>query len=68
MVFGDMGELEHALETKAVTLHAKIKGRFRRSTRRQAGRRSIETTPGRMMIGELAAEERQSLRSRSSTR
>ncbi|TIQ61182.1 MAG: hypothetical protein E5X40_36095, partial [Mesorhizobium sp.] len=26
MVFADMGELQHALETKAVTLHAKIKG------------------------------------------
>jgi DNA-directed RNA polymerase subunit beta' len=31
MVFADMGELEHAL-TGAVTLHAKIKGRFVRST------------------------------------
>ena len=29
MVFADMGELQHALETKVVTLHSKIKGRFK---------------------------------------
>jgi DNA-directed RNA polymerase subunit beta' len=29
MVFSDMGELHHALESKVVTLHTKIKGRFK---------------------------------------
>ena len=38
MVFADMGELQHALETKAVTLHAKIKGRFQHGRRRRQGR------------------------------
>jgi DNA-directed RNA polymerase subunit beta' len=54
MVFADMGELQHALETKAVTLHAKIKGRFK--TVDQDGNvvsKIYDTTPGRMIIGEL---------------
>src|SRR6478752_6537427 len=54
MVFADMGELQHALETKAVTLHAKIKGRFR--TVDADGKpvsHIYDTTPGRMIIGEL---------------
>ncbi len=29
MAFSDMGELHHALENKVVTLHAKIRGRFK---------------------------------------
>ena len=29
MAFSDLGELHHALETKSVTLHAKIRGRFK---------------------------------------
>ena len=54
MVFADMGELQHALETKAVTLHAKIKGRFK--TVDADGKlvsKIYDTTPGRMIIGEL---------------
>ena len=38
MVFADMGELQHALETKAVTLHSKIKGRFKTDRRRRQAR------------------------------
>jgi DNA-directed RNA polymerase subunit beta' len=53
MVFADMGELEHALETKAVTLHTKIKGRFKGRQGRQAVSKIYDTTPGRMIIGEL---------------
>ncbi len=54
MAFADMGELHHALETKAVTLHAKIKGRFRSVDHDGKPFSKIyETTPGRMMIGEL---------------
>ncbi len=54
MVFGNMGELHHALETKAVTLHTKIRGRFR-SIDAEGNQTSniYETTPGRMIIGEL---------------
>ena len=54
MIFADMGELHHALENKIVTLHTKIRGRFR--TVDQEGNpvsQIYETTPGRMIIGEL---------------
>ncbi|MCC0021479.1 MAG: DNA-directed RNA polymerase subunit beta' [Nitratireductor sp.] len=54
MAFADMGELHHALETKAVTLHSKVKGRFK--TVDEDGNpvsKIYETTPGRMIIGEL---------------
>ncbi|WP_349364484.1 MAG: DNA-directed RNA polymerase subunit beta' [Roseitalea porphyridii] len=54
MVFSDMGELHHALENKVVTLHTKIKGRFK--TVDEDGNpvwQLHETTPGRMIIGEL---------------
>ena len=33
MVFGNMGEIEHALAARSSTLHTKIKGRVRRSGR-----------------------------------
>jgi DNA-directed RNA polymerase subunit beta' len=54
MVFADMGELHHALETRSVTLHTKIKGRFK--TVDKDGNlvsKIYDTTPGRMIIGEL---------------
>ena len=54
MVFADMGELEHALANKVVTLHTKIKGRFK--TVDEDGNEVSElhdTTPGRMIIGDL---------------
>jgi DNA-directed RNA polymerase subunit beta' len=54
MMFGNMGEIEHALESKAVSLHAKIKARF---TTVDADGNTIneihETTPGRMLIGQF---------------
>src|SRR6187200_1832799 len=54
MVFTDMGELQHALETKAVTLHAKIKGRFKTvDAKGKPVSKIYDTTPGRMIIGEL---------------
>lgn len=54
MVFGDIGEIEHALESGAITLHSKIKGRFK-SLDQDGNQVSkiYETTPGRMMIGQL---------------
>ncbi|TWH27123.1 MULTISPECIES: DNA-directed RNA polymerase subunit beta' [unclassified Aminobacter] len=54
MAFADMGELHHALETKAVTLHAKIKGRYKGvDADGNVVSKIYETTPGRMIIGEL---------------
>ncbi|KAB0675728.1 DNA-directed RNA polymerase subunit beta' [Aureimonas leprariae] len=54
MAFSDYGELEHALYSKAVTLHTKIKGRIR-SVDAEGNETSkiYETTPGRMLIGQL---------------
>ncbi len=52
--FGNTGELEHALSSKAVTLHSKIRGRFKTV---DAGGKQVshvyETTPGRMLLGEV---------------
>jgi DNA-directed RNA polymerase subunit beta' len=57
MAFADMGEIEHALAAKAVTLHAKIKGRgwtFDAKGKRVS--KIFETTPGRMILGQLLPE------------
>ncbi len=54
MAFADMGEIEHALHAKAVTLHTPIKGRA--WTFDGEGRRVpkiFDTTPGRMILGQL---------------
>src|SRR6201999_3218223 len=54
MVFNDIGEIEHALFSGAVTLHAKIKARYK--TVDAEGKpitRRVESTPGRMMIAEI---------------
>ncbi|HWT31000.1 MAG TPA: DNA-directed RNA polymerase subunit beta', partial [Propylenella sp.] len=54
MLFGNMGELHHALESGVVTLHAKIRGRYRTVDAEGTPVSKIyETTPGRLMIGEL---------------
>ena len=54
MAFSDMGELYHALENKIVTLHSKIRGRRKWIDENGKSVTKIyETTPGRMMIGEL---------------
>src|SRR5436305_2114009 len=53
-VFGDMAELEHALHSKVIHLHTKI--RFRWEGEDEAGkptRRWIETTAGRVMLGNV---------------
>ena len=53
-VFADMGEIEHAIASKAVTLHAKVKGRA--WTYDESGKRVskiFDTTPGRLMLGQL---------------
>src|SRR6202044_1491093 len=54
MVFNDIGEIEHALFANAVTLHAKIKARYK--TVDAEGKpivRRVDSTPGRMMIAEI---------------
>ncbi len=52
--FGNIGELEHALASKAVTLHTKIRGRYRTvDANRKPVTHIYETTPGRMLLGDL---------------
>jgi DNA-directed RNA polymerase subunit beta' len=54
MVFADMGELDHALHRKAVTLHSKIK--FRAQNVAEDGTvytQVYDTTPGRAILGQL---------------
>ena len=54
MVFHDIGEIEHALFSGAVTLHAKVEARYK--TVDQDGKpiiRRVKSTPGRLMIAEL---------------
>ena len=53
MMLGSINEVLHALEAKAVTLHAKVKGRF--VTTNEAGETVTEvheTTPGRLLLAE----------------
>ncbi len=53
MMLADMAEVHHALFTKSVTLHSKIKTRVPQTD--EAGRqytKRVETTPGRMLIAE----------------
>src|SRR6266446_4118805 len=53
-IFGDMAELEHALHSKVIHLHTKIKYRWEGidETGKQA-KRWIETTAGRVMLGNV---------------
>jgi DNA-directed RNA polymerase subunit beta' len=40
--------------TRVITLHTKIKGRFKPSTKKATrGQPDYETTPGRMLLGDL---------------
>jgi DNA-directed RNA polymerase subunit beta' len=53
-VFNDIGEIEHALFSSAVTLHTKIEARYK--TVDSEGNpivRRVKSTPGRMMVAEL---------------
>jgi len=54
MAFYDMGEIEHALHAGVVTLHAKIRARYK--TVDENGKpitRIVNSTPGRMLIADL---------------
>ncbi|WP_341760212.1 DNA-directed RNA polymerase subunit beta' [Candidatus Endowatersipora endosymbiont of Watersipora subatra] len=54
MIFGDMGELHHALDNRVVTLHTKIKGRYKTLDKEGNTVSEIyDTTPGRMLMGDL---------------
>ena len=53
MVFADIDEIEHALETKSVTLHTKIKARIKTYDENgELVEKMVDTTPGRMLIGQ----------------
>ncbi|MDX1422552.1 MAG: DNA-directed RNA polymerase subunit beta', partial [Kiloniellales bacterium] len=54
MVFADLGEIQHALEVGAVTLHSKIRARM--TTMDSSGEMVTHvaaTTPGRMLLSEI---------------
>ena len=67
--FGDIGEIEHALDAEVVHLHTKIKDRWEGIDETgKLSRRVIETTPGRMMIAQCpAAASEDRLRDRSTS-
>src|SRR5437868_525832 len=54
MLFTSIGEIEQALESKVVSLHARVKARFH--TVDEDGKpivQRVETTPGRMLLSEI---------------
>ena len=54
MAFGSIGEIEQALDAKAVSLHARIKARYRGVDANGAPMvQRVETTPGRMLLSEI---------------
>jgi len=54
MLLGSVAEVHHALGAGVVTLHAKVKGRVRQiDTDGNEVYEVVETTPGRMLLGEL---------------
>ncbi|MEQ8357312.1 MAG: DNA-directed RNA polymerase subunit beta' [Kiloniellaceae bacterium] len=54
MLFGDIGEIEHALAAGAVSLHAKVKARYHTvDADNKPLRLVVDTTPGRMMLSEV---------------
>ncbi len=54
MVFTSIGEIEQALEAKAVSLHARVQARYHTvdAERRPVVQR-VQTTPGRMLLSEI---------------
>jgi DNA-directed RNA polymerase subunit beta' len=57
MAFGNFGELEQAIDNKIVTMHTKIKGRVKSVDEKgNVSYEVVETTPGRMIIGQLLPE------------
>ena len=59
MAFANMGEIEHALHAKAITLHSKIKGRaWTYDDNGVRVSKIFDTTPGRMILGKLLPDHR----------
>ncbi|MDF2118146.1 DNA-directed RNA polymerase subunit beta' [Roseiarcaceae bacterium H3SJ34-1] len=56
MAFSNMAEIEHAIATKAITLHTKIKGRAWTYEGGKRVSKIYDTTPGRMILGQLLPE------------
>jgi DNA-directed RNA polymerase subunit beta' len=57
--FGTISEIDHALAEGVITLHTKIKGRVKEmNADGQIRTRIVETTPGRMKIGELLPQNK----------
>ena len=53
MAFADLGEIQHALAAGAVTLHAKVRARYRTVDEQgQPVTVLVDTTPGRMLLSE----------------
>ncbi|MBI1326268.1 MAG: DNA-directed RNA polymerase subunit beta' [Alphaproteobacteria bacterium] len=54
MTFRDIGEIQHAMNSGVLSLHAKIKCRYKTvDENNQPITQIVETTPGRMLLGEL---------------
>jgi DNA-directed RNA polymerase subunit beta' len=54
MTFRDLGEIQHALESKVVTLHSKIKCRYKTvDSNGEPVTLVIDSTPGRMLMADL---------------
>ena len=54
MAFTDMGEIEHALASKSITLHSKIKARYHGvDSEGKPITQRVETTAGRMLLSEI---------------
>src|SRR3546814_16582434 len=54
MLFGDIGEIEHALASGAVSLHAKVKARYHTvDADNKPIRLVVATTPGRLLLSEV---------------
>ena len=54
MAFADMGEIQHALENKVVTLHTKIRARIQvKQADGSLKAERVETTPGRLLLAEI---------------
>jgi len=60
MIFPNTSEMQHALDSKQVTLHSKIKCRFKAMN--EAGEletQLVSTTPGRMLVAEILPKSAQ---------
>ncbi len=54
MAFSDIAEVKHALESKAVSIHAKIKARIKIvDSKGNENYKIVDTTPGRLLISEV---------------